>query len=934
MKRTFAVLAVGLGIVPSLRAGEKVDYLRDVKPILSRRCYACHGPLHQKSGLRLDTAQRLQTGGEGGPAVVPGHSDESLVIDAITGSEGWRMPPEGEPLSDSEIGTIQTWINQGAEAPPERELPDPRQHWAFRPPVRPSVPQTKNPAWVRNPIDAFLAVEQEARGLKPNPPASPEVLLRRVSLDLTGLAPSPAEVRAFVNDPAPDAYERAVDRLLSSPQYGERWARHWMDVWRYSDWDGYGAEVRESQPHIWRWRDWIVESLNEDKGYDEMVIEMLAADELAPDDPKALRATGFLVRNWYKFNRNVWLENTVEHTAKALLGLTVHCAKCHDHKYDPIAQEDFYRFRAFFEPYQVRTDRVPGKIDTAKDGLTRVYDADAKASTFLFKRGNEASPVKDRPLVPGLPAVLQSRKGFEVKPVSLSRTASYPGLDPTVRATLLADAEVGVEQKLRALREANANLARIHRDLEAQKKASQKDNAPSKEKKETASKPQAAPVDEALAGQMIAVAEAGAAWCARELLAARAHLTCLKAKIAADDSKYAQPPRGDAESLARVASRVERELAYLQADAALVKAENALKFKAKPVAGVKPEPPKKKDEAGEKKRDEAKKALDAALAALSDENATYASLGPVYPATSTGRRLALARWIVSRNNPLAARVAVNHVWMRHFGRPLVERVFDFGLNGKPPTHPALLDWLAVELMERGWSLKTLHRWIVTSNAYRMQSSVRESASANVRLDPENRDLWRMNVRRLEAEAVRDNLLLAAGILDLSQGGPDLDPATGETVRRRSLYFRHAKEKRVMFLRQFDSANVVECYRRSESIVPQQALALANSDLSREAARRLAARLATGCQAESASIDSRFIASAFECVLGRLPTPDERAACEEYLAEQARRLADRSGLTPFGSGPAPAVPPATDPAQRAREDLVHTLFNHNDFVTVR
>jgi hypothetical protein len=246
----------------------------------------------------------------------------------------------------------------------------------------------------------------------------------------------------------------------------------------------------------------------------------------------------------------------------------------------------------------------------------------------------------------------------------------------------------------------------------------------------------------------------------------------------------------------------------------------------------------------------------------------------------------------------------------------------------------LLDWLAVELMERGWSLKALHRAIVTSNAYRMQSTIRESAGANVRLDPENRSLWRMNVRRLEAEVVRDNLLLAAGILDLAQGGPDLDPATGETSRRRSLYFRHAKDKRVMFLRQFDSANVVECYRRSESIVPQQALALANSDLSREVARRLAARLATGRPDHSAATDSSFVTSAFECILSRTPNADERAACEQYLAEQAHRLADHSGLTPFGSGPAPAVPPATDPAQRARENLVHILFNHNDFVTVR
>src|SRR5262249_40881153 len=216
---------------------------------------------------------------------------------------------------------------------------------------RPGLPKGKNSAWVRNPVDAFIAAEHEERGLKPRPEAPRHVLLRRVYLDLIGLPPTREEVQAFLSDTSADALEKVVDKLLASPRYGERWGRHWMDVWRYSDWAGYGNEVRESQRNIWHWRDWIVESLNQDKGYDRMILEMLAGDELAPDDPKTLRATGFLVRNWYLFNRNVWLENAIEHTSKAFLGVTMNCARCHDHFFDPITQKEYYEFRAFFEPH-------------------------------------------------------------------------------------------------------------------------------------------------------------------------------------------------------------------------------------------------------------------------------------------------------------------------------------------------------------------------------------------------------------------------------------------------------------------------------------------------------------------------------------------------------------------------------------------------------
>ena len=281
---------------------------------------------------------------------------------------------------------------------------------------------------------------REKRGLTPQPLADRSILLRRVYLDLIGLPPTYEQIEAARNDKSQQWYERVVDRLLASPQYGERWGRHWMDVWRYSDWWGLGAEVRNSQKHIWHWRDWIVEALNADKGYDQMLREMLAADELYPNDLDRLRASGFLARQYFRFNRNTWLEETVEHTSKAFLGLTMNCAKCHDHKYDPIAQADFYRFRAFFEPYQVRTDLMPGATTLEKDGLPRAFDCYLDAPTYRFTRGDEKRPETDRLLAPGLPRLLTWGE-LKISPVSLPLEAHTPGLRPFVLADQLHLAE-------------------------------------------------------------------------------------------------------------------------------------------------------------------------------------------------------------------------------------------------------------------------------------------------------------------------------------------------------------------------------------------------------------------------------------------------------------------------------------------------------------
>jgi hypothetical protein len=337
----------------------------------------------------------------------------------------------------------------------------------------------------------------------------------------------------------------------------------------------------------------------------------------------------------------------------------------------------------------------------------------------------------------------------------------------------------------------------------------------------------------------------------------------------------------------------------------------------------------------------AKTAVETAAKAVAEPFEAYTRFTPVYPSSSSGRRLAFARWIVSPENPLTARVAVNHLWLRHFHQPLVPTVFDFGMNGKPASHPELLDWLAIELMESGWKMKSLHRLIVTSRTYQLASSAAASSSdvataaTNSKIDPENRALWRQNSHRMEAEIIRDATFYVAGQLDTTMYGADLDPAAGLTLARRSVYFRTSKEKKMTFLSTFDSANPVECYQRAESISPQQSLAMSNSPLTLAQSRILAGKLSEQVPADqSEETAASFIRLAFRHVLLRDPTAEENSECLAFLKQQSERLTAGSALTSFSGGTANPVKPSADALRRARENLVHVLMNHNDFVTIR
>ena len=1087
-------------------AAGQVNYLRDVKAVLHERCFACHGALKQEAGLRLDTAELMRKGGDSGPAVVAGRPGESELIARISEQdESLRMPPEGQPLTAEEIAAFTRWVQSGA-AGPENEQPeaDPNQHWAFQPPVRAAVPAAGTNGAAVNPIDAFLNAARARQGVRPVGPAADSLLLRRLHLDLVGLPPAQTQLQQFLTamESADSAAERdaiwreQVDALLASPHYGERWGRHWLDIWRYTDWYGLGKQLRNSQKHIWHWRDWVIESLNEDTGYDRMVTLMLAADEIAPTDRSALRATGFLARNYYLFNRTTWLDDTIEHTSQALLGLTMNCNKCHDHKYDPLTQVDYYRMRAFFEPHQVRLDAVPGETDLERDGLPRVFDAHPETPTYLHIRGDDRNPDKDNPLTAGIPAVFDAGD-FKIEPVTLPLEAYRPALRDYAIADRIAAAaarEQTAAERLTALEQQLAALPEEPADAKpasTEKKPDATDDpaagrlilrdefdSPNAERWETGPgtwkyadgvlsqsetgmsrrylrlrtvpprdfqatlrvrvtggkvyrsfgmtfdthgsrqqlvylsghapgpKLQVAydpgsgfqyPADGRVArkvetgtwyeltlavrdqllnvsidgkhalaynlpvkrepGHLDVIAFDAAIECdwfeLRELPAAavlvkagngqpkaaakkptREQLTLernvvraqqqvaiaeqalVRAAAAADRARLEQVADETLQPLVAAAALGHRQHELARAELALAEARQKLAAAAE------------KDQARQQKAvAAAEKAVAAATAKAKDPGSDYPRLeaslkaleGPAesdasrrkpYPAISTGRRTALARWIASRQNPLTARVAVNHIWTRHFGQPLVNPVNDFGRRTAAPPRQDLLDWLAVEFMEHGWSMKHLHRLIVTSEAWKLSTSTLTADEATLAADPENQLFWRRRPVRMESQIVRDSLLHLAGRLDPALGGPTVNPGKGGF--RRSLYFTHSRDDQNAFLSMFDDADILRCYRREESIVPQQALTLSNSRLSLDMARSIAEQLVA-----QAAGDEELVEAVFLTVLSRLPSAEETAACKETLA----RLREAVGNQP-------------DVAQRTAASLVHALLNHNDFIMIR
>jgi len=900
-------------------------YEQQIKPIFSEKCITCHGALRSEAGLRLDAIQFIREGSDEGSIVKSDESGFGKLIDRVTSKDAdLRMPPEdaGTAMSQAQIAALTRWIEKKLPGPSEEPfINGPQEHWAYQPIVRSVVPRESSDT-VQNPIDRFIQLALKSNGLRSLAPANETAWLRRVKYDVTGLPPTVDELTRFIEEKSSDKREKWIDEFLAKPSYGERWGRHWMDVWRYSDWDGYKNDLRSSQKHIWHWRDWIIESLNANKSYDQMVVEMLAADELSPDDTGSLRATGFLARNYHKSNRNIWLDATVEHTAKAFLGMTLNCAKCHDHKYDPVSQTAYYQFRAIFEPHQIRTDQFLGFPNIEFDGLPRAFDGTPETPTYLYVRGNDKNPLKDSPIEPAVPSFLQVP--FEIVPIDLPIDSYFPELSSVVRENVFT-----AKQKA----EQNA-IAKLQTKLKQVESTAHGNTVAESDASAEAKRLERRMTDIELATS--------------ELHVAMADRISTRARYAADDATYLVLLKSEADSLEteRDSRRtmLAREAAIAEHRYQSVKLSHDVLLKQRGVMTV-----QESKEADSTKRKTAIKTAEEALQKAKDELAKtsvelskdaidYSHVGKELPHQSTGRRLALAKWIVDSKNPLTARVAINHIWLRHFGTPLVESTYDFGMTAPKPELHALLDWLAAEFIASGWDMKHIHRLILSSDVYAAASDDSDVAryQKNAAIDPENRYFWRANVRRLDAEEIRDSLLAVADVLDDRMSGPDIDFAEGDKVMRRSLYFRHAYEKQMPMLVLFDAASPNECYRRKPSLVPQQALALANSPL----ARRLAKQFAEECfefvsklEASHGTVKTAFIDRLFQTALSRLPTANERDTCETFLDSQTLLLSDPTRLTRF-SDDVEIESSALSPEVRARQSLAIVLFNHHDFVSIR
>jgi mono/diheme cytochrome c family protein len=747
--------------------------------VLEKHCVECHNPHKRKGGLDLSTRAELLKGGETGRSVVPGSPEKSLLYRLAAHELDPAMPFKRDKLPDAELRRLADWIRSGFPYPRALKVPAKeakkefavteadRNHWAFRPLRRPGLP----PGPAGHPVDRFVQDRLRAAGLAPAPEAPRETLLRRVTLDLLGLPPAPAEIDAFLGDRSPTAWETVVDRLLASPHYGERWGRHWLDLARFAESNGFEHDAVWS--HAWRYRDYVIRSFNADKPFDRFLREQVAGDELWPGDPEALVATGFNLlgpdmddSSDQAQRRHNTLNDMTDTAASVFLGLTLGCARCHDHKFEPLSQRDYYRFQAFFTPAAFRREApVP-------------TDAERAAFEDEMKAWNSQPAIRELAALEE-PARLKVR---EQKLAALSPEA--------MEAHRTAPDKRTTEQ---------ANLAL---ETEPQLEVSEKDLA--------------------------------AALSAEE----RARRKALQQEV----RKLGRPP----------------SLPLAMTVAPGKPAKTFVLFRGEYTM------PREEVQAGFPE-------------VLGGADAP----GPA--------RSALADLLVG--HPLTARVMANRIWRHHFGKGLVPTPSEFGPHGQPPTHPELLEWLASEFVARGWSLKAMHRLILTSATYRQASAATHGAKA----DPENRLLWRMNRLRLEGEVIRDSLLAVSGRLNRAMGGPGvLPPVPPEAARglrggwtpspdpadhaRRSVYVFARRNFRFPFLEVFDAPDSnLSCPERGRSTTAPQSLTLLNAEEVMAAAKATAARL----EREAAAGDER-IRRAYRLALGRGPTERELALARRFL----------------------------------------------------
>jgi len=907
------LLAIGLSVNAAMAESVSPEAERffetKVRPLLKARCQECHGPDVSESGLRLDSRAGVLRGTDSGAVVVPGDAAKSRLVSVIEHTDEMGMPPD-EKLSGEEIKALKQWVSIGlpwtgpgadtaalptrAEAMAERIATAQTSHWALQPPVRhqpPTLPESLSAelraAWASNPIDRFVAAEMAAAEITPAPPAAARVLHRRLCYDLTGLPPNAADADAFVADPSEAAYRAVVDRLLASPEHAEHWARRWLDLARYADTIGYAFGGQSSKyPYAWTYRDWVVRALHDDVPYDRFVTLQLAADRLEPAVPREdLAALGFLtVGRTFRGNTHDIIDDRIDLVTRGLMGLTVACARCHDHKYEPIGTDDYYALHGIFASCQ-SPDELPvigpppegpeAEAFAKKLAELRQKVSDHEAAVYDRAVGEAVAHAADyfvevvRPAKrpDGRPPKLSD--GYELQPLLSGRLKRLLGgakvtdsvLGPWAALASLSDGEIAATAESLIAESTDALNPLVRDELQSARPHS-----------------------------------------LRELAAAYGRLIARVAPGAAPEEGSDQPP-GQAEvrrlfgepgtpliplvsETMRVSKRSERDK-HRNLNRAIVNHRSEAPG-GPPRAMVLAERPNPVDTAvflrgNPGRRGEIQK------------RRLPAVLGGREVDRGSSGRLDLARAIVAADNPLTPRVLVNWVWTHHFGRGLVATPGDFGIRGEAPSHPELLDDLARRFVDEGnWSLRWLHREILLSQTWRQATAPRPETFAR---DPDNRLFSRARRRRLSWEAWRDSLLAAAGTLDpKTAGGPGTDPLDAKDLTRRTLYGWLDRQDVPGILRTFDIANPdTAVHVRPQTTVPQQGLVALNAPLVVEAAKRLAARSAR--EAGAAAPDHERIDALWRAALARSPSDREQVMARVWLEGQAK-----TGESNFGPWP--------------------------------
>ncbi|MEX0586462.1 MAG: PSD1 and planctomycete cytochrome C domain-containing protein, partial [Pirellulales bacterium] len=805
-----------------------------IRPLLATHCWKCHGEKKQEYGLRLDSRAAVLKGSDDGQVVIPGMAAKSKLVEAIRYAGDIKMPPEPDiKLADHQIEAVAAWIDRGMPWPtqPASEtsltgdalLAHARaNHWAFQPVRHAPAATVKNEAWCAGPIDRYTLAALEAKGLAPSPPADRRTLIRRATFDLVGLPPTFDEVEDFVHEKSPDAYERLIDRLLSSPAFGERWGRHWLDVARYADTRGYAFGRERRFPYAYTYRDYVIGALNADLPYDRFVTEQLAADRLElGDDKRSLAALGFLTVGRRFDNQPDDMDDRIDTVTRGLLGLTAACARCHDHKYDPIPTEDYYSLYGVF----ASTVEPPEQPVIGKPAAVAAF-AEFQKKLTEFKGELDAFVAKEQPAL--IDALRRKTPEYfvhlatnpqeqqadgramllfgpdDLRPKVIDRWRRYikrrakpdhPEFGPWARLLKLPD-ELFAEQS-------TAVLAAVEADPAINPLV----------KKALASTPPKTKADVArVYGQLLcevydqrdAKDPPPGAVALRKILLEKETPTDVQR-----DELLELLDRKHVEQLEKLHKQLEHHQAHSQ--------------NAPPRAMMVVDAPKPFDPYVFVRGNQFRHGKPVPRQFL------QVVAGPERKPFAQGSgRLELARAIASPQNPLTARVIANRLWMHHFGRPLVESPSDFGLRTSPPTHPELLDYLASELVVHNWSLKNLHRRMMLSATYRQASGHRPECAA---ADPENRLVWRANRRRLEFEALRDAVLAVAGRLESRIGGPPFDLMAQPAIGRRTVYALVDRQDLPNVLRVFDFASPDQsAAQRPQTTVPQQALFLLNGAL--------------------------------------------------------------------------------------------------------